>query len=139
MMQGRYHRLFLVIMLCVAVSGCAIHRVNFNTEIVPEDLSFVTAGETTLHSVVVRLGAPEDITSTADQLIAEYRWSTTRSSSLNLGYLFKIISPISPPMTLSGTGINIQRLLIICDDRLIVRSYAFGLTHEHALVEFWPF
>ena len=42
-------------------------------------------------------------------------------------------------MTLSGTGINIQRLLIICDDSLIVRSYAFGLTDEHALFEFWPF
>lgn len=138
-MQGWYSRLVLAIILYVSVSGCAIHRVNFNTEIVPEDLSFITAGETNLHSVVARLGAPEDITTTSDQLIAEYKWSTTRSSSLNLGYLFKIVSPISPPMTLSGTGINIQRLLIICDDRLIVRSYAFGLTDEHALFEFWPF
>ena len=138
-MPARYARLLLVVMLCMSLWGCAVRRVDVNAPIMPEDLSFIRAGETTLHHVVDRIGAPEEITSVSDQFVAEFKWSTTRSSSLNLGYLFRIVSPVAPTMTLSGTGINIQRLLIICDDRLIVRSYAFGLTDEHALFEFWPF
>ncbi len=138
-MPARYARLLLVVILCLGVWGCAVRRVDFNTEIKPEDLAFIRTGETTLHHVVDRIGAPEEITALSDQFLAEFKWSTTRSSSLNLGYLFRIVSPVAPTMTLSGTGINIQRLLIICDDRLIVRSYAFGLTDEHALFEFWPF
>lgn len=138
-MPARYARRLLVVMLCMSLWGCAVRRVDFNAPIMPEDLSFIRAGETTLHHVVDRIGAPEEITAVSDQFVAEFKWSTTRSSSLNLGYLFRIVSPVAPTMTLSGTGINIQRLLIICDDRLIVRSYAFGLTDEHALFEFWPF
>lgn len=138
-MLARYARHLLVVILCMGVLGCAVRRVDFNTEIKPEDLAFIRTGETTLHHVVDRIGAPEEITALSDQFLAEFKWSTTRSSSLNLGYLFRIVSPVAPTMTLSGTGINIQRLLIICDDRLIVRSYAFGLTDEHALFEFWPF
>lgn len=138
-MLARYARLLMVGMLCMGVWGCAVRRVDFNTAIMPEDLAFIRTGETTLHHVVDRIGAPEEITALSDQFLAEFKWSTTRSSSLNLGYLFRIVSPVAPTMTLSGTGINIQRLLIICDDRLIVRSYAFGLTDEHAVFEFWPF
>jgi hypothetical protein len=129
----------MVFMLCMGLWGCGVRRVDFNTPITPEDLSFIRAGETTLHHVVHQLGAPEEITALSDLFLAEFKWSTTRSSSLNLGYLFRAVSPVAPTMTLSGTGINIQRLLIICDDRLIVRSYAFGLTDEHAFFEFWPF
>jgi len=138
-MRARPTALLIVILLCIGMWGCAVRRVDFNTPITPEDLSFIRNGETTLHHVVDHIGAPEDITTISDQLVAEFKWSTTRSSSLNLGYLFRIVSPVAPTMTLSGTGTNIQRLLIICDDQLIVRSYAFGLTDEHALVEFWPF
>jgi hypothetical protein len=138
-MNARYTRLLMVFMLCMGLWSCAVRRVDFNTPITPEDLSFIRAGETTLHHVVHHLGAPEEITAVSDLLLAEFKWSTTRSSSLNLGYLFRAVSPVAPTMTLSGTGINIQRLLIICDDRLIVRSYAFGLTDEHAFFEFWPF
>jgi hypothetical protein len=138
-MLARYARLLMVVMLCMGVWGCAVRRVDFNTAIMPEDLAFIRTGETTLHHVVDRIGAPEEITALSDQFLAEFKWSTTRSSSLNLGYLFRIVSPVAPTMTLSGTGINIQRLIIICDDRLIVRSYAFGLTDEHAVFEFWPF
>ncbi len=138
-MHHRSVRLLVVFLLCVGLWGCAVRRVDYNTPITPEALSFIRAGETTLHQVVEQLGAPEDITAMSDQIVAEFKWSTTRSSSLNLGYLFRIVSPVAPTMTLSGTGINVQRLLIICDDQLLVRSYAFGLTDEHALVEFWPF
>lgn len=138
-MHERPTRLLIVFLLCVGLWGCAVRRVDFNTPITPEDLSFIRPGETTLHHVVDHLGAPEDITAMSDQIVAEFRWSTTRSASLNLGYLFRIVSPISPTMTLSGTGINVQRLLIICDDQLLVRSHTFGLTDEHAVVEFWPF
>lgn len=138
-MHARYARLLIVFILCAAVWGCAVRRVDFNTPITPDDLSFVRAGETTLHQVADHLGAPEEITAVSDQFLAEFKWSTTRSSSLNLGYLLRIVSPVAPTMTLSGTGTNIQRLLVICDDQLIVQSYAFGLTDEHNLLEFWPF
>ena len=138
-MYARSTSLLIIFMLCIGLWGCAVRRVDFNAPITPEDLSFIRAGETTLHHVVHHLGAPEEITAVSDLFLAEFKWSTTRSSSLNLGYLFRVVSPVAPTMTLSGTGINIQRLLVICDDQLIVRSYAFGLTDEHNLLEFWPF
>ena len=129
----------ILLMLCMTLSSCTVERVNFNEPITQERVSFIQLGETTLHHVVSQIGAPEEITAIGDQLVADFKWSTTRSSSLNLGHLFKIISPVSPPIRLSGTGINIQRLLVICDQQLVIRSYAFGLTDEHALIEFWPF
>lgn len=129
----------VVLLLCLVMTACSVRRVNFNEPIAGEALEFIKPGETTLQHVVEHLGAPEDITATSNQLIAEFKWSTTRSSSLDFGHLFKLVSPISPPMTLSGTGINIERFIVVCDDRLIVRSYAFGKADDHAFFEFWPF
>ena len=131
--------LTVVVAAGVMLSACTVQRVNFNKPITSEDLLFIQPGETTLHHVVNQLGAPEEITAAANQLVAEFKWSTTRSSSLNLGHLFRIVSPVAPPMTLSGSGTNIQRLLILFDEQLVVRSYALGLTEEHAVIEFWPF
>ncbi|MCP9439057.1 MAG: hypothetical protein NHB36_04155 [Nitrospira sp.] len=125
--------------LILSMPGCAVRRVAFNEPITAEQLRFIRLGETTLQQVVERLGPPEDITMEADQLIAEFRWSTTRSASLNLGYLFRLISPVSPTLTLSGTGININHVQFLCDKRLTVHAYAFGKADEHAIIEFWPF
>lgn len=129
----------LLVVVALTTVGCAVRRVDFNDPISTQSLAFIRPGETTLQHVVDRFGGPEDITVTSDQVIAEFKWSTTRSASLNLGYLFRLISPVSPSMTLSGTGINIERFLLICDERLVVRSYAFGKADEHAFFEFWPF
>jgi len=133
------HIAAILLLLHLGTLGCAVRRVDFNEPITAEGLRFIRAGETTLHHVVEKFGGPEDLTVTSEYVIAEFRWSTTRSASLNLGYLFRIISPVSPSMTMSGTGINIERLLLICDHQLIVRSYAFGKADEHAFFEFWPF
>jgi hypothetical protein len=129
----------ILLLLWVSLSSCSLRRVDFNEPITPQDLSFITVGTTRLHQVVDYLGAPEDITMPSDRLVAEFRWSKTRSSSLDLGHLFKLISPISPPFTLSGTSSDVDRLLITCDHDFIVRSYAFSLVDEHPLIEFWPF
>lgn len=138
-MQQISPRTIVVFILCITLAGCTIRRVNFNEPITEDRLSFISPGQTTLHHIVDQLGAPEDITPMSDQFVAEFKWSTTRSSSINFGHIFRIVSPVAPPMTLSGAGTNIQRLLIICDSQLIVRSYALGLTDEHAILEFWPF
>jgi len=135
----RYPTAIILLLLSVATLGCAVRRVDFNDPIKPEGLVFIQPGGTTLQQVVDRLGGPEDLSITSQQVLAEFRWSTTRSASLNLGYLFRFVSPVSPSMTMSGTGINIERLLITCDERLVVRSYAFGKADEHAFFEFWPF
>jgi hypothetical protein len=133
------HASILLLVFALTGFGCAVRRVDFNDPITTQSLDFIRPGQTTLQHVVDRLGGPEDITVTSDQIVAEFRWSTTRSASLNLGYLFRLVSPISPSMTMSGTGINVERLLLICDERLLVRSYAFGKADEHAFFEFWPF
>jgi len=129
----------VALFLCLTIFSCSVRRVNFNEPIAGGALTFIRPGETTLQEVVDRLGAPEDIITTTDQFIAEFKWSTTRSSSLDFGHVFKVVSPVTPSMTLSGTGINVERFLVICDNRLIVRSYAFGKVDEHAFFEFWPF
>ena len=129
----------VLLIMCGLLDSCSLRRVNFNEPITQENLSFIQPGLTTLHQVVERLGPPEDIAIGSTELIAEFKWSTTRSASLDLGYLFKLVSPVSPPVTLSGTGINIEHLLVICDGQFVVRSYALGPTDKHALIEFWPF
>lgn len=138
-MSQKYVLAVVLLAICSVLAGCSVRRVNFNEPVTQDSLSFIQPGHTTLHQVVERLGAPEDIIIGSVELIAEFKWSTTRSASLDLGYLFKLISPVSPPVTLSGTGINIERLLVICDSQLVVRSYALGPTDQHALIEFWPF
>jgi len=135
----RYYTATILILLSLATLGCAVRRVDFNDPIKAEGLLFIQPGKTTLHEVVDRLGGPEDLNVTPHHILAEFRWSTTRSASLNLGYLFRFVSPVSPSMTMSGTGINIERLIITCDERLVVRSYAFGKADDHAFLEFWPF
>lgn len=126
--------------LCfILVAGCAVRRVVFNDPITTRDVEFVRPGETTLQEVVERIGTPENIVADTDQLVADFQWSTTRSASLNLGYLFRLISPVSPPLTLSGTGINIEHVQFFCDKNLVVQSYVFGKADQHALIEFWPF
>lgn len=130
----------LVGILCVILFvGCAVRRVAFNDPITAQDVEFVRLGETTLQEVVGRIGAPENIAVDMDQLVADFQWSTTRSASLNLGYLFRLISPVSPTFTLSGTGINIEHVQFFCDKNLVVQSYVFGKADQHALIEFWPF
>ncbi|MCP9452457.1 MAG: hypothetical protein NNA23_07205 [Nitrospira sp.] len=131
--------ILLGIFCFVLFVGCAVRRVAFNDPITARELAFVRLGETTLQEVVERLGAPEDIALDADQLVADFQWSTTRSASLNLGYLFRLISPVSPTFTLSGTGINIEHVQFVCDKNLVVQSYLFGRADQHALIEFWPF
>ena len=129
----------ILLLLTLTSSGCAVRRVDFNNQIATDDLRFITPGTTTLQQVVDQIGSPEDIAVKANAIIAEFRWSTTRSASLNLGYLFRFVSPVSPSMTMSGTGINVERLLLTCDDQLLVQSYAFGKAKDHAFFEFWPF
>ncbi|MDH5668144.1 MAG: hypothetical protein OEY86_09055 [Nitrospira sp.] len=138
-MIGRVPCALALLILNVILVGCGVRRVDFNTPIHAQGVEFIRPGETTLQQVVERLGGPEDLNLVSDEVLAEFRWSTTRSASLNLGYLFRFISPVSPSMTMSGTGINIERLLITCDKQLVVRSYAFGKAEEHAFFEFWPF
>jgi hypothetical protein len=132
-------RAVVLLTLCLTISNCSVRRVNFNEPIPGGALTFIKPGETTLQEIVDRLGAPDDIVTTTGQFIAEFKWSTTRSSSLDFGHVFKVVSPVSPSMTLSGTGINVERFLVICDEHLIVRSHAFGKVDEHAFLEFWPF
>lgn len=129
----------ILLLISLTTIGCAVRRVDFNEPITAEGLSFIRPGNTTLQQVADRFGGPEILTHTGNEILAEFQWSTTRSASLNLGYLFRFVSPVSPSMTMSGTGIHIERLLITCDDRLVVRSYAFGKDNEHAFFEFWPF
>jgi len=138
-MSRKYVLAMVLLVTCSLLDSCSLRRVNFNEPITQESLSFIQVGHTSLHEVVERLGPPEDIAIGSTELIAEFKWSTTRSASLDLGYLFKLFSPVSPPVTLSGTGINIERLLVTCDGQLVVRSYALGPTDKHALIEFWPF
>jgi len=130
---------FILLLICLTTIGCAVRRVDFNEPITAEAMSFLQPGKTTLQQVADRFGGPEIVNLTGNELHAEFQWSTTRSASLNLGYLFRFVSPVSPSMTMSGTGINIERLLITCDERLVVRSYAFGKADKHAFFEFWPF
>ena len=138
-LRGKFFAAAILLLFILTGVGCAVRRVDFNEPITVEGLQFIKIGETSLHHVVERIGSPEDITLFPNQIVAEFQWSTTRSASLNLGYLFKLFSPVSPSMTMSGTEIYVERLLLTCDAQFRVRSYAFGKSKEHAFFEFWPF
>jgi hypothetical protein len=73
-------RLLLCCVLVGNLSGClrgplAWQRLTLNEPISEHDVAFILDGTTTLTEVVDRLGAPDDIQSVGDSIIARYRFS----------------------------------------------------------------
>lgn len=133
------YRLVLLCTLLVFVTACTVRRVEVNSPVYDFELSFVRPGETTLHQIAKAIGAPDEIAALEHAYMAEYKWSKTRSSSLDMAFALRFLTPFAPSLTFSGTGVDIHRLIIVYDQQFVVRSYAFTRPEQSSVLEFWPF
>jgi len=127
--------------LCLLLfcGGCSIRRVAFNERITAEQTSFIHAGETTLRQIVDQIGAPDEMTESESGAVALYRWSDTKSASLNMTAIIRLFTPYSPSLTLNNTGVTTEVLEVLFDPDWTVRAYGFTRHRmEEPIMWFWP-
>jgi hypothetical protein len=99
---------FMAAMVCTSVVGCNVVRVSLNTTITPDDVAFITPGNTTLTDVVTRLGAPDSIGETDTGMVATYRFLDLKYARVNFGWLAKPWTPVDPDLIFSRTGLGVD-------------------------------
>ena len=112
-------------MVCISVVGCNVVRVSLNTTITPDDVAFITPGNTTLTDVVTRLGAPDSIGETDTGIVATYRFLDLKYARVNLGWLAKPWTPVDPDLIFSRTGLGVDAFQIAFDPHGVVVHSSF--------------
>ena len=126
--------------LIILCTGCSVRRVVYNTIITTEDVHFIHPGQTTMLTVVGKLGAPDEMTESESGVVALYNWSDTKSAAMDFGALPRLFLPYTPSMTLNKTGIAPEQFLVVFDPEWTVRAYGFSRwPKEHPVIWFWPF
>ena len=116
---------FLMAMVCLSVVGCNVVRVSLNTTLTPEDVAFITPGNTTLTDVVTKLGAPDAIGESETGMIATYRFVDLKYSRVNFGWLAKPWTPVDPDLIFSRTGLGVDAFQIAFDPWGVVVHSSF--------------
>lgn len=116
---------FVAGMICLSVVGCNVVRVSLNTTITPNDVAFITPGNTTLTDVVTRLGAPDSIGETDMGMVATYRFLDLKYSRVNFGWLAKPWTPVDPDLIFSRTGLGVDAFQVAFDPHGVVVHSSF--------------
>lgn len=116
---------FMAAMVCTSVVGCNVVRVSLNTTITPDDVAFITPGNTTLTDVVTRLGAPDSIGETDTGMVATYRFLDLKYSRVNFGWLAKPWTPVDPDLIFSRTGLGVDAFQVAFDPHGVVVHSSF--------------
>ena len=104
-MTGPYSRLCFVALFVLSglvAQGCNVVRITLNTPLKPEDVAFITPGQTTLTEVIDKLGSPDSLTDSNNGVVAIYRFLDMKYSRVNFGWLVKPWSPVDPDLIMSS-------------------------------------
>jgi hypothetical protein len=138
-------RLLLCCVLVGNLSGClrgplAWQRLTLNEPISEHDVAFILDGTTTLTEVVDRLGAPDDIQSVGDSIIARYRFSDGKYFRADYGWGLRFVVPfLAPDLVLGGGGFGTDIFQVTCDLQWVVREHAFAWHANSSEFRLWPF
>ena len=127
------------LVLLLFLLGCDFRKIVVNDPIHPEDVAFIKSGKTTMQQVTARLGAPDEITGTPDRLWFRYHFKTTKILRVDFGVLFRIWSPVSPPMSIGRSDAGTDVFLVAFDSQWVTRDLRFPPPKETGKVNFWPF
>jgi hypothetical protein len=124
-MRNRVVFFFVAVVVCLSVVGCNVVRVSLNTTLMPDDVAFITPGNTTLADVVTRLGAPDSIGETETGMVATYRFLDLKYSRVNFGWLAKPWTPVDPDLIFSRTGFGVDAFQVAFDLHGVVIHSSF--------------
>lgn len=122
-------RALLCTLLLGSVASCGlatVARLTVNDPLRPEDVAFIEPGATTLHGVVARLGAPDELTPLTDGAAITYHFRDARFSRLNFGWPLQFVMPVQPDLIVSGVGLAVDVFVVTFDRHWIARGTAFG-------------
>lgn len=135
----------VLVLAFTSLNGCSRgpvtwQRVTLNQTISSEDVSFIVPGKTDISTVVERLGAPNTILSSENEIVTRYYFTDGKYFKANYGWGLRFIVPFfTPDLDLGGGGIGTDVFQITYDEDWVVRDHAFA-SHSHSS-EFlvWPF
>lgn len=125
--------------LILSVAGCDFRHIVVNQPINLEDIDFIVSGKTPLAEVVNRLGAPDKISGTDDNLVFRYHFRSAKSFRINFGHVFRLWIPVSPPMTLGNSEAGIDIFLVAFDSNWLALNHEFSYRDNTKNVGFLPF
>lgn len=115
----------LATMIGLSLAGCNVVRVSLNTTLTPDDVAFITPGNTTLTDVVTKLGAPDSVGETDTGMVATYRFLDLKYSRVNFGWLAKPWTPVDPDLIFSRTGLGVDAFQVAFDPHGVVLHSSF--------------
>ena len=124
-MRNRVDCFFVAAMVYLSVVGCNVVRVSLNTTLTPDDVAFITPGNTTLTDIVTRLGAPDSIGETHTGMVATYRFLDLKYSRVNFGWLAKPWTPVDPDLIFARTGLGVDAFQVAFDPHGVVIHSSF--------------
>lgn len=128
-----------------SLNGCSdgpvtVRRVTLNQTISTKDVIFIVPGKTDLSAVVERLGAPNAILSSKDQIITRYYFTDGRYFKANYGWGLRFLIPFfTPDLDLGGGGIGTDVFQVTYDGNWTVRDHAFAFHSRSSEFFVWPF
>jgi hypothetical protein len=135
--------LFGLLVSGLGLAGCPLawQRVSVNEVIKPEDVTFFVPGQTTLHDVVARVGAPDELSDSDSGPVAHYHFRDFKRFRVNFGYLLKFFTPPGVPddLILHRGGAGTEELLVFFDRSWVVRQHAFAHHANASRFRAWPF
>lgn len=117
--------LLLILTISLGSAGCNFIRIELNTPIAPEDVTFIMPGQTTLAEVVAKLGTPDSLSESTTGVVSTYRFLDMKYSRVNFGWLLKPWSPIDPDLIMSRTGFGTDAFQVFYDANGIVIQHSF--------------
>ena len=127
-MTGLYSRLCFVALFFfsgLVSQGCNVVRITLNTPLKPEDVAFITPGQTTFPEVIDKLGSPDSLTDSNNGVVAIYRFLDMKYSRVNFGWLVKPWSPVDPDLIISRTGLGTDAFEVLYDANGVVTHHSF--------------
>ena len=136
----------LILALAFAsLNGCSQgpvtwRRVTLNQTISTNDVIFIVPGKTDISAVVERLGAPNDILSSKNEIVTRYYFTDGKYFKANYGWGFRFIIPFfAPDLDLGGGGMGRDVFQVTYDNHWLVRGHAFAFHSRSSEFLAWPF
>jgi len=128
-----------LVMVLLMLTACQWRRLKINDLITPDDVTFIERGKTSLADVVARLGAPDEITSRENIMVARYRFRDGKYFKIDAGRLLAFWSPVTPEMSMARGQVQTDVFQVVLDANGIVQEHAFAFRSPTGRFNPWPF
>ena len=141
----RLQACLIVALWMVSLSGClrgpvAWQRVTVNQPLSAQDVSFIVDGETSLSAIVEKLGAPNQMLSSSDGVVARYHFTDGKYVRVDFGWGLRFLIPFfAPDLVLGGGGLGTDVFQITYNDHWVAQDHAFAFHSQSSEFRLWPF